>query len=122
MTEIEFEAKLATVTDAKLLMMLAASRRDGPEIAVKMILSEAKSRGLEDLEANLETAPAVPDVVEENDTDADAEIGEEMPPTNPNWLNEENGPKKMPMVAKAFLFLAALGALIVCALKFIQRG
>lgn len=110
MTEIEFEAKLTTVTDAKLLMMLASSRRDGPEIAVKMILSEAKSRGLEDLEANLETAPSVPDVAEE------------MPPTNPKWLNEENSPKKIPTVAKAFLFLAALGALIVCALKFIQRG
>jgi hypothetical protein len=46
----EFEAKLGTVSDAKLRQMLAASRSQGPELAVSMILAEARRRGLEDAE------------------------------------------------------------------------
>jgi hypothetical protein len=44
----EFETKLATVSDAKLLQMLGASRSTGPEVAVDLILSECKRRGLEE--------------------------------------------------------------------------
>lgn len=47
----EFEAKLATVSDARLLQMLSASREQGPEVAVKMILAEGRRRGLENLES-----------------------------------------------------------------------
>jgi hypothetical protein len=44
----EFEAKLGTVSDSKLLQMLAISRERGPDVAVSMILAEARKRGLED--------------------------------------------------------------------------
>lgn len=47
----EFEAKLGTVSDAKLRQMLAVSRSQGPELAVSMILAEARRRGMEDQEA-----------------------------------------------------------------------
>jgi hypothetical protein len=50
MTETEFEIKLTQVSDAKLLKMLEASRRDGPPIALKMILAEGKQRGLEEFQ------------------------------------------------------------------------
>jgi hypothetical protein len=47
----EFEAKLGTVSDAKLLQMLAASRSQGPELAVSLILAETRRRGMEDQES-----------------------------------------------------------------------
>jgi hypothetical protein len=46
----EFEAKLGMVSDAKLRQMLAASRSQGPEVAVSMILAEARRRGMDDTE------------------------------------------------------------------------
>ena len=42
----EFEEKLKTVSDDKVRQMLASSRRDGPEVATKLILAEANRRGL----------------------------------------------------------------------------
>ncbi len=52
----EFEAKLSEVEDAKLLLMLSTSRREGPEVAVKMILAEAEKRGLPNLDPVIESA------------------------------------------------------------------
>lgn len=43
----EFERKLATVADDKLLKMLGAARVDGPEVAERLIEAEAMRRGLE---------------------------------------------------------------------------
>ena len=47
----EFEQKLGTVSDAKLRQMLGASRSTGPDVAVKLILSECNRRGMDDLDA-----------------------------------------------------------------------
>lgn len=54
----EFEEKLTTVSDGKLRRMLADCRKNGPEVAVKLILAEASRRGavLED-----EADPPLPD-------------------------------------------------------------
>jgi hypothetical protein len=59
----EFEAKLGTVSDAKLRQMLAASRSQGPELAVSMILAEARRRGMEDHEVDsaADRGPRLPD-------------------------------------------------------------
>jgi hypothetical protein len=52
----EFEEKLATVSDAKLMQMFSASRASGPDVAVKLILNEAKRRGMHHLEASDDNA------------------------------------------------------------------
>jgi hypothetical protein len=52
----EFEAKLATVSDAKLRQMLAAARISGPAVAVTLILSECNRRGMDGLEAQAPSA------------------------------------------------------------------
>jgi hypothetical protein len=43
----EFERKLASVADDKLLKMLRAARLDGPDVAAKLIEAEAARRGLD---------------------------------------------------------------------------
>jgi hypothetical protein len=52
----EFEEKLGTVSDTKLRQMLSASRANGPDVAVQLILNEGKRRGLDGLDAPSENA------------------------------------------------------------------
>ena len=77
----EFEARLSEVEDARLLLMLATSRREGPEIAVKMILAEAEKRGLPNLDpvADSVSESVVEPIVESVDDSVVESADEEMP-------------------------------------------
>lgn len=65
----EFEEKLANLPDERLRHMLAKCRKEGPEVAVKLILAEALRRGMDSMEeapgpsrnASITQAPAPPE-------------------------------------------------------------
>lgn len=140
----EFEEKLTTVSDAKLIQMLSAGRRDGPDIAVKLILSEGHRRGLEGLDAENppeetgkgtkaypkhEHQGAASEYSTAGDSHASEATGSEGAPTDgeapagsANWLSEETSASKVPAAIKVVLYIAALGGLVFGALKFIHRG
>ena len=137
----EFEERLATVSDAKLRQMLTASRASGPEVAVKLIVSECKRRGLDASDAN--TAPlsdeprnpgadtiayphehagyggadAPPRPVDGPLDESGLAAASEAPATAPDWLNEERN-SGMPIVAKVLILLVVLGAILAAAWKF----
>jgi hypothetical protein len=133
----EFEAKLATVSDAKLRQMLTASRASGPEVAVKMILAEAKRRGMGDLDAAgapeagaaehagyAAEAAGAADAAGAGAAEAGAEsVGaaeagaEGSPQTPPDWLSEETK-SGMPIAVKILIVLILLGAILALAWKF----
>jgi hypothetical protein len=54
----EFEERLATVSEKKLRLMLAEGRRNGPEVAVNLILAEAARRGVDLEGGDLSSEPA----------------------------------------------------------------
>lgn len=142
----EFEAKLGTVSDAKLRQMLAASRSQGPEVAVAMILSEQRRRGLEEpvvratsyypkegagafgSDAPAGTAPS-DGMARSGAGEAavgEAAIGEEgaaplsdsaAPALAPEWLSEETK-SGMPVALKAILLIAFAGGVLALAWKF----
>lgn len=136
----EFEAKLATVSDAKLRQMLIMSRREGPEIAVQMVLAECRRRGMDDLEAadampsRKEGLPAVgfgssayaheqagslgTDASEVQAFSGSADESMDAPPaTAPDWLNEETK-SGMPGAMKVLLVVIILGGLAGAAWMF----
>ena len=145
----EFEAKLGTVSDAKLRQLFSASRDQGPEVAVRLILAEARRRGLKGMEG-LEAVPDRDEVRTEaaagaamatmaypregagafgSDAPADAAgpaLSEEAAPTDasvpalaPEWLTEETK-SGMPLALKAILLLAAIGGVLAVAWKLIR--
>lgn len=120
----EFEEKLATVSDGKLRRMLAECRKNGPEVAVRLILAEASRRGvlLEE-----ETEPPLPDYVNRTsdgavssaggtspaaagpETPFAAAVGDpEAPAVQGAWLAEEQD-AGMPAFVKVLLALVVLG-------------
>ena len=140
----EFEERLATVSDAKLLQMLSASRVTGPEVAVKLILNEGKRRGIEGLDAPAESAfdrapgsetsayrqemagyagadaPAKSQgegVSAQDAVSAEGDSASDAPATAPDWLNEETK-SGLPMAVKILLLLIAVGAILGLAWKF----
>ena len=136
----EFEAKLGTVSDAKLRQMLSASRANGPEVAVKMILAEGKKRGMDDLEesallAELKVAGSATSAyahehagyagadapVASTALAQDPDVGEppagDGAPTPPDWLTEETK-SGLPVAVKAGLFAAVIGGILFLAWKF----
>ena len=147
MKATEFEAKLATVSDAKLRQMLAASRSQGPAVAVAMILSEQRKRGLEEEPVVRATSYYPKEGAGAFGSDAPAEavpgdgmarsgtgeaavgaaaIGEEgaatlsdsaAPALAPEWLSEETK-SGMPVVLKAILLIAFAGGVLALAWKF----
>jgi hypothetical protein len=133
----DFEDKLKTVSDTKLVQMLASSRRDGPEVAVKLILAEGGRRGLAGMgdEPEKDAVPpaplAPPEVSAEESGSGDAAAmdqpagegdGSEPVPAKAAWLTEENDKSGMPTLVKVLLYVVALGAIAFSALKFIHRG
>lgn len=122
----EFEAKLGTVSDDRLRQMLSASRANGPEVAVKLILEEARKRGMGDLEdsAAASATSAYPRAEAGlGDADAPAPSLEAAPaegeakPVPPEWLSEETK-SGMPIAVKILLLLLAVGAILGLAWKF----
>jgi hypothetical protein len=133
----EFEDKLATVSDAKLRQMLASSRANGPEVAVKLILAECNRRGMDGLDdgedpAGRHQASATVAYPQEQAgyAGADAPAGgttaegtpaereaSEAPATAPDWLNEETK-TGLPVVVKVLILLVIIGALLGAAWKF----
>lgn len=144
----EFEDKLSTVPDAKLRQMLSASRANGPEVAVKLILNECRRRGMDDLDAPAASAApaegaflrasgsetmaypqeaagyagadAPPDSPKPDSREGAAE-GEALDPGAPATAPEwlnEETQSGMPMALKAFIVLIALGAILGLAWKF----
>jgi hypothetical protein len=129
----EFEARLGTVSDDKLRQMLSASRANGPEVAVQLILAEGRKRGMADLEgpesgaeatsatsaypraqAGLDGADAPPAPTEE----ASEPMAEgEAKPVPPEWLSEETK-SGMPMTVKILLLLLVVGVILALAWKF----
>lgn len=126
----EFEAKLADLGDNKLRQMLAASRRDGPEIAVTLLLAECRRRGMDGLDG-LESAPEPVAAMESSEAvhasrefspeaspqDPGDEIMDAPPATAPEWLNEESK-TGLSGFAKAALVLIALGGIAGAAWMF----
>ena len=129
----EFEAKLGTVSDAKLRQMLSTGRANGPQVAVDLILAEYRRRGIEDTEGAASSAEAPSESMATSaypkevagafgsdapaDAATDAPTDAAMPALSPEWLSEETK-SGMPMALKAILFLAAVGALLAAAWKF----
>ncbi|MEO6098478.1 MAG: hypothetical protein ABIW76_23525 [Fibrobacteria bacterium] len=138
----EFEAKLATVSDAKLMQMLSASRAGGPDVAVQLIVNEGKRRGMTDLETSPETgfdrapgsgtaayshamagyadadAPAAPQAsAEPFAAPGDIALDPGAPATAPEWLSEETKPG-MPVAVKVLMVIVVLGAVLGVAWKF----
>jgi hypothetical protein len=132
----EFEAKLGAVSDAKLRQMLAASRAQGPEVAVSLILAEARRRGMDELEeavpvraAAIATSAYPREGAGAFGSDAPAEAalspaGVDAPPADsaapalaPEWLAEETK-SGMPLAVKAILLLVAVGCVLAVAWKF----
>ena len=139
----EFEAKLGTVSDAKLRQMLSASRANGPEVAVKMILAEGKKRGMDDLEesallaelkaagsatsayahehagyagADAPAALSASTALAQDPGTGEPPVGDGSP-TPPDWLSEETK-SGMPVAVKAGLFAAVIGGILFLAWKF----
>lgn len=136
----EFEEKLTTVTDSKLLQMLAASRRDGPGVAVKLIVAEATRRGLKNLDPEV-VAPApeeldelMPKVEDRNrkepafpggdlsDASMDEGAGIDSSMDSSKWLNEESNAGKIPVLIKVLLIGAILAVVIFGVLKVMNHG
>jgi hypothetical protein len=143
----EFEAKLATVSDAKLMQMLSASRAGGPDVAVKLILNEGRRRGMNDLEAPGENAfafafdPAHGSATAAYPQEMAGYAGADAPPpapespsgpamasgdfaldpgapaTAPEWLSEETKPG-LPVAVKLLMVIVVLGAILGIAWKF----
>jgi hypothetical protein len=139
----EFEAKLGTVSDAKLRQMLSASRARGPEVAVKLILAEGRRRGMGDLEGtSAGEAPSVAmatsaypkegagafgadapaesmDPVPASGADPSGMIAPEAaaPALSREWLAEETK-SGLPMAVKILLLLAAVGGIAALVWKF----
>jgi hypothetical protein len=141
----EFEEKLATVSDAKLMQMLSASRAGGPDVAVKLILNEGKRRGMNDLEASGENAfafdhahgsataaypqemagyagadapPPAPEALGGPAMGSgDFALDPGAPATAPEWLSEETKPG-LPVAVKVLMVLVVLGAILGIAWKF----
>ena len=132
----EFEAKLGTVTDDRLRQMLAFSRAQGPEIAVDLILAEARKRGLDDLEsgsapaadpsAAMATSAYPKEVAGAFDADAPAPLQAASAQSGPEspvpamareWLSEETKPG-LPVAVKAILLVLAIGGVVALAWKF----
>lgn len=138
----EFERKLGSVLDDKLLKMLDTARRDGPDVAARLLEQEAKRRGLilsgnfpssSDADARVRSAfagldrsegptpepeppPAEPGAAEAQ--------GAQTPPGEPSpgaWLTEELSRSRFPAAVKVVLYLAALGALVGLLFKFLQK-
>jgi hypothetical protein len=144
MKESEFEAKLTTVSDAKLVQMLLVGRRDGPEVAVKMIMAEGSRRGLEGMEDSPESLslsaqvdPGVEAAMSEAASEAigyadlapveeesspEPQLSDENGGDAPKWLTEENSSGKFPPLLKALLFIVALGVVLAVAYSLIHRG
>lgn len=133
----EFEARLATVSDAKLRQMLSASRATGPEVAVNLILSEGRKRGMADFGAEANPEATLPAAVATSaysregagdfGSDAPSDVraespapepaSPEAPALSPKWLAEETK-SGLPMPVKVVLVTAVLGALLAAAWKF----
>jgi len=125
----EFEAKLGTVSDAKLRQMLSTSRERGPEVAVKLILAEYRKRGMEEMEESSASAQVRSDSMATSaypkevagafgsDAPAEAPSDASMPALSPEWLSEETK-SGMPMALKAILLIAVVGCILAVAWKF----
>ena len=125
----EFEAKLGTVSDAKLRQMLSTGRANGPQVAVDLILAEYRRRGIEDSEAAAASHQAPSESMATSaypkevagafgsDAPADAPTDAAMPALSPEWLSEETK-SGMPMALKALLLIAVVGAILAVAWKF----
>lgn len=118
----EFEEKLTTVSDSKLRRMLADSRKNGPEVAVRLILAEASRRGVS-LEDDAE--PPLPDYVKRPPAEAGSQASgtapaaeapeaasasgdPDAPATQGAWLAEEQA-AGLPAFVKILLALIVLG-------------
>ncbi len=140
----EFEEKLATVSDAKLRQMLTTSRATGPDVAVNLILSECKRRGMDGLDAQASPSEARvpgsettaypqehaghagadappradihPPAMEPHPL-ADSLEDAGAPATAPDWLNEESK-TGVPVIVKVLLVLVVLGGMLGLAWKF----
>ncbi len=138
----EFEAKLANVSDAKLRQMLSASRANGPDVAVKLILAEGQKRGMDDLEESAllaemraagsatsayahehagyggSDAPASPSAVAEGEPAPGGEgRSGDAQQAPPEWLNEETK-SGIPVAVKVLLLVAVVGGILFLAWKF----
>ncbi len=112
MTLEEFQEKLQTVSDQKLMAMLKKARKIGPESAEQTLVEEIAKRGLE-LPVNL-NAPITPDAL----------TAEDMMMTTPipqaAWLNEESS--HVPVWAKVLLGVVIFVGIIVLVIKGLSNG
>lgn len=133
----EFEARLASVSDRKLQLMLEDCRKKGPEVAVKLILAEAGRRGLA-LDASIEVAVADAPAGAAAATTSrpptglaleDEAPGEASPDAVPGadgspkgaWLAEEQS-SGMPMFIKVLISIVILGGVLAALLMLLNQG
>lgn len=124
----EFEERLTTVSDSKLMQMLSASRLEGPAVAVKLIVAEGGRRGLKGLDVEapalaLEELDDLMPKVESADGSSEEENSQlDNSMDSSKWLNEESSNGKIPVMIKVLLFAACIAVLIFGALKVFHLG
>jgi hypothetical protein len=139
----EFANKLGTVGDDKLMKMLDAVRREGPEIALPLVEAEARRRGLvpvtpQRTQADAESDSPVPTPMsaEADERVRSAFAGLEKPlvhedapleappqgePSPGAWLTEEMSKSRLPLPVKLVATLGALGGLVFFLFKYLQK-
>src|SRR5262245_21759897 len=136
----EFERKLGAVADDKLLKMLEAARRDGPEVAANLIEGEAKHCGLilagaavsseadervrSAFAAGMEDRPMHSEPMAPFQEPAPAEAAPEagVKPGEPSpgaWLNDELNKSRVPGLVKVLFYVGILGGLVAAVYKFL---
>lgn len=116
----EFEDKLSTVSDDKLRLMLADTRKRGPEVALKLILAEAGRRGM-----NLEEG-STPPLGAMSSSENDITLDEEAPamvgdPSKGAWLHEEAN-QGLPMFIKILITAVVLGGILAFLFVLLNKG
>jgi hypothetical protein len=116
----EFEDKLTTVSDDKLRLMLADTRKRGPEVALNLILAEAGRRGM-----NLEEG-STPPLGAMSSAENDITLDEDMPAmagsaSKGAWLQEEAS-SGLPVFIKILITVVILGGILAFLFAMLNKG
>lgn len=118
----EFEDKLSTVSDDKLLLMLEDTRKRGPEVAFKLILAEAKRRGMEVEDGPVGTSTQTPAGSEGGiSPEGEAAPGGTEPAMGSAWLHEEAN-QGLPMIIKILIGIVVLGGIAAFLYVMLNKG
>lgn len=118
----EFEDKLSTVSDDKLLLMLEDTRKRGPEVAFNLILKEAQRRGMEVDAGPAHAAGGTPVGFEGGASpEGDAAPGGGEPAMGSAWLHEEAN-QGLPIIIKILIGIVVLGGIAAFLYVMLNKG